>query len=102
MNRLKNVQKKCLRNIYGYGLSYDELLELSSLDTHEDRRTKALHKFANKAAVNPQFEHWFPLNKNRSGRRGKIYEELLAKSDRLYRSLLFAMRHLTIETAIRM
>ena len=72
-------KKKCLRNIYGYGLSYEEVLELSGLDTREERRRKALHKFANRAAVNPQFEHWFPLNKNRSGRHGKKYEELMAK-----------------------
>ena len=97
-NRLENIQKKCLRTIYGYGLSYEELLEKSNIETLENRRQKALRKFANKAANNPQFMHWFPLNKNRTGRHGKVYEELFARSDRLYRSPLFTMRRLLNDT----
>ena len=78
MNRLENAQKKCLRNIYGYKLSYSDLLEISGLDTLEERRKKALHKFAHKTVVNPQFEEWFPLNQNRAGRHGKsILKSLL-------------------------
>ena len=97
-NRLENIQKKCLRTIYGYGLSYEELLEKSNIETLENRRQKALRKFANKAANNPQFMHWFPLNKNRTGRHRKVYEELFARSDRLYRSPLFTMRRLLNDT----
>ena len=97
-NRLETIQKKCLRSIYGYGLSYEELLEKSGLETLENRRDKALAKFANKALLNLQFEHWFPLNKNRTGRHGKTFEEKYAKSDRLYNSPLFKMRRILNET----
>ena len=98
MNRLENVQNRCLRNIYGYSLSYDELLEISGLETIEERRKKALHKFAHKAVNNPQFENWFPLNQNRTGRHGKKYVKMLAKGNRLYRSPLYAMRRILNET----
>ena len=94
-NRLENLQKKCLRNIYGYGIKYEELLDISDLETLEERRNKALLKFANKAVANLQFKDWFPLNTNRAGRHGKRYEEVYAKSDRLYKS---TMRRLLNET----
>lgn len=97
-NRLENLQKKCLRNIYGYGIKYKELLDMSGLETLEERRSKALLNFANKAVTNPQFKDWFPLNTNRAGRHGKKYAELFAKSDRLYKSPLFTMRRLLNET----
>ena len=92
-NRMENIQKKCLRIIYGYGLDYKELLEISELETLEKRREKALLKFAQKASANPQFIHWFPRNTNRSSQRiSKEFEEKFAKSDRLYNSPLYAMR----------
>ena len=97
-NRLENIQKKCLRSIYGYGTKYEDLLDLANLETLEERRTKAVTKFAQKALKNEQFSHWFPLNTNRSGRHGKIYEEKFAKSDRLYRSPLYTMRRILNET----
>ena len=71
---------------------------MSGLETLEERRKKALQKFANKALKNPQFEHWFSPNTNRTRRHGKMYDEFFAKSDRLYRSPLFTMRHLLNET----
>ena len=100
-NRLETIQKKCLCCIYGYGLGYEELLDLSGLETLEARREKAILKFANKAANNPQFRHWFPTNKDRTGRHGKQYEEFFAKSDRLYNSPLYAMRRMLVSGIAR-
>ena len=97
-NRLENLQKKCLRSIYGYGTIYEDLLEMANLETLEERRTKAITKFAQKALKNEQFSHWFPLNTNRSCRHGKIYEEKFAKSDRLYRSPLYTMQRILNDT----
>ena len=92
-NRLENIQKKCLRIIYGYGLDYDTLLQISDLETLEKRREKALLKFAQKASQNLQFLGRFPQNQNRSSQRVcKEYEEKFARSDRLYNSPLFTMR----------
>ena len=98
-NQLERIQKKCLKTIYGHKKSYEELLEESGLERLEDRRERALLKFATKTAKNPQFSHWFPLNKNRTSQRNeRIYEEKHAKTDRLYRSPLFTMRRLLNNT----
>ena len=92
-NRVENIQKKCLRAIYGYGLDYNVLLQMSGLETLEERRERALLKFAQKSSTNPQFMSWFPKNTNRSSQRsGKDYVEKFARSDRLYNSPLYAMR----------
>ena len=48
--RLENLQKRCLRTIYGYEKGYDELLIEADLKTLEERREKALLKFARKTA----------------------------------------------------
>ena len=89
-NMLENIQKKCLRSVYGPQLAYNELLETSGLETLEARREAALLKFAKKAATNPQFRHLFPKNTNRSSQRiGKEYQEFYARTDRLYFSALF-------------
>ena len=94
-NRLESVQKKCLKAIYGFDLTYEELLEKAELETLEVRRKKAIMKFAEKTSRNPQFAHWFPRNENRTSKRaGKLYEEMYAKSDRLYFSPLYTMRRM--------
>ena len=99
LNRLKNIQKRCLRSIYGFKHDYEMLLQESGLRTLEERRELATVKFARKAAVNPQFKQWFLLNKNRStGRMSKTYKEKHASSDRLYNSPLFKMRRLLNNT----
>ena len=49
--------------------SYDDLLQESGLQSLADRKKTALINFAKKAANNPQFEHWFPLNNNRQSER---------------------------------
>ena len=96
--KLEDLQKRCLKTIYGYDKTYEDLLEESSLDTLERRRTNAVFKFAKKMASNPQFNHWFPKNPNRqSERTSKPYLEEIAKSNRLYNSPLFTMRRVLNE-----
>ena len=46
--KLEDMQKRCLRTIFGYDKSYEELLELSGLRTLEERRHDSLIKFARK------------------------------------------------------
>ena len=72
-NRLENVQKHCLRCIFGFEKTYEELLEVSGLSSLEERRKISLKKFAERAVKNDQFKGWFPLNSNRSSQRsGKL------------------------------
>ena len=89
----KIYKKGALEHIYGYEKSYEELLIEADLKTLEERREIALLKFARKAAKNPQFVDWFPRNDNRQSKRhAKPYKEMQARSERLYRSPLYAMR----------
>ena len=98
-NDLEQIQKKCLRCIFGYGKGYEELLEESGLSTLKARREKAVLKFAAKTAKNPVYSHWFLLNPNHtSSRNPKIYTEEFARTSRLYNSPLFHMRRLLNKT----
>ena len=62
VNRLENVQKRCLKIMFGYKKGYQELLEESGLQTLEERRTIALKKFAEKTSENELYRAYFPLN----------------------------------------
>ena len=68
-----------MKAIYGFDLTYEELIEKAELETLEVRRQKAIMKFAEKTSKNPQFAHWFPMrNENRTNKKaGKIYEEAI-------------------------
>ena len=94
-NDLEIVQKKCLRCIYGYNKSYDELLAEADLLPLKKRREIAVAKFANKTKMNPIYAHWFRDNPNQTSQRcPKRIEEKFARTERLYNSPLFYMRRL--------
>ena len=98
-NRLESVQKQCLRIMYGYGRSYKELLEISGLETLENRRKVLFENFANKIVKNGNYSDMFPLNEmNRTTRISKKYVEFHAKTDRLYNSPLYSMRRYLNQT----
>ena len=99
VNRLENVQKWCLKCIFGYGHTYPELLGESGLQTLKARRETAVIKFAQKTEKNPIYEHWFCRNEIRSNTRNpKTYTEKFAQSNRLYMSPMFHMRRLLNNT----
>ena len=56
-NALENIQKRCLKCLYGYDKGYAELLEVSGFETLKQRRESALLKFAEKSRKNPIYEH---------------------------------------------
>ena len=45
-NRLENIQKRCLKSIFGFNKTYQALLEEAEIETLEDRRFNAIKKFA--------------------------------------------------------
>ena len=91
--QLENAQVGALRCIYGYGKSARTLREISSLQTLRERRIQHTDKFAQKAASDPRFCHWFPRRTGRiSARSTEIYEEKFAKCERLRNSPLYYMR----------
>ena len=94
-NLLVRVQKKCLKIIYGYQNTYEDLLKHSSLSTLEARRGNLFEKFTAKTHENLKYNHWFPLKVNpRNTRTIRPYLEERANTDRLYRSPVYAMRRL--------
>ena len=95
---LGNLQKRCLKSIYSYEKSYDELLKESGLKLLEERREIALLKFARKTSLNPQFSNWFPRNQNRQSKRNfKPFKEEQARSEQFYKYLLYTMMKLLTE-----
>ena len=98
-NDLEIIQKKCLRCIFGYKKTFEELLSGSGMSTLEARREKAVIKFAKKTEKNPVYSHWFRQNPNlTSERRPKPYLEEFARTSRLYNSPLFHMRRALNQT----
>ena len=59
---LERLQTQALKCIYGYGLSYAQLLEKSGLQRLDDRRTEGFVKFAKKTAAGIH-SGWFPREK---------------------------------------
>ena len=98
-NDLENIQKKCLRCIFGYGKTYEELLKESGFATLKARRENAILRFAQKTSSNPVYQHWFKPNPNpTSQRHPQIYLEEFARTQRLYNSPLFYMRRILNNT----
>ena len=81
--------------MYGYQLTYNELLQKAGFESLKTRRDNALRKFADRTVGNPMYERWFRQNENErrnSQRNTKQYEEKLARTTRLYNSPLFTIR----------
>ena len=61
----------------------------------EERQINMFEKFATKTSENLRYQNWFPLKDSlRPTRKPRPYLEDSAKSDRLYRSPIYAMRRL--------
>ena len=98
-NRIENVQKQCLKIMYGYNKCYNDLLIESGLETLHDRRQKLLQSFAVKLSKNKNYDSLLPLNESRlSARNPKVYKELYTKTDRLYSSPLYTIRRILNNT----
>ena len=96
---IERMQRRCLKIIYGFRVSYREALERAGLQTLAERRSVAFCKFMRKAAGSDRFRHWFPVQerKNYDLRRPLKYVEYHANTERLYKSPLFTMRRLLNE-----
>ena len=95
--QLENIQKRCLKAIYGYDLKYSELLRISGLNTLQDRRIESFRKFTIKTSKNPKYSHWFPKREvQRPTRLYEPYQEETAvgSTSRLHNSPIFAMRRI--------
>ena len=93
---LERFQKMALKVIFGFGVSYPDLLLRSGIDRLDNRRIIAFEKFTRNLVKNERYSsEWFPLKPSlRDFRSNKKYEELHARTDRLYNSPLYKMRRL--------
>ena len=95
-NNLERQQRRALQIIYGFGISYSELLERTGLETLKVRRQKACLDFAVKLAESQRFAELFPRTEYTEDmpttRNRKQYVEKFARTSRLYNSPLYTMR----------
>jgi hypothetical protein len=90
--QLERVQSQALKIIYGFGFSYNDLLEKTGIEKLSDRRLKAIDKFTAKC-IDGKFSGWFPkAATRRSARNPRPYVEKHARCDRLKDSPLYFMR----------
>ena len=89
---VERLQVQALKNIHIYKGSYRTMREKAGVTTHRGRRITLCDKFAEKASNHPRFEGWFPFRMGRSGRHAETYQEMPARTDRLFNSPLFYYR----------
>ena len=90
---IERLQATALRYIYGYGISYSRMREMSGLQTLRQRRIEATDKFANKCLYSDRFCSWFPgPDQVRRSRHTAKFKEFHARCDRLKNSPVFYMR----------
>ena len=90
--QVERLQSQALKSIYGFGVSYADMRERAGVTTLRARRVELCDKFARKALANPRYEHWFPERTGRQGRHAEQFQELPARTDRLFNSPLFYFR----------
>ena len=91
--QMEAAQIGALRAIFGYGKSARQLRIAAGVTTLRERRIEQTDKFATKAANSQRFAKWFPKTTGRrSARNREIYEERMAKTERLKNSPLYYMR----------
>ena len=93
--RIERVQKKALRLIFGWELSYWKALEKAGLERLDYRRDRALLRVGKKMASDPRFERLFPRKEEREGINtrsvGDLCEERWTYVAQ-FRSPIYAMR----------
>ena len=92
-SKLENMQKLALRIIFGFDKKYEVILAENNITTLEERRSQAFDNFAIKCSLSGRFSEWLPVNDcERTLRTSKKYREEYARSSRLYKSPIYAMR----------
>ena len=92
---LEQVPMQALKRIYGWQLSYRNLLEKSGIDRLDTRRKESFLKIAEKMAGSSRFSTWFPLRLHRrelAPRNAEKYKIYLASTERYRKSPLNTMR----------
>ena len=102
---LERLQAAALRIIYGFKMSYREMLLESRIETLYDRRLRLMDKFLEKTIKDERFlAAWFPRREfiHHNLRCEMIFEEKYARTHRLYNSPLYFMRRRLNEVHLRL
>ena len=91
---LEKQQRKILKIVYGYEVSYRVALGQSSLDRLDHRSSALRERFVIKLSNNERFSSWFPLNETPaySIRRPNKYVEFPFRTERLRVVPLYSFR----------
>ena len=94
--RLESCQRRCLKIIFGFEMSYAEILNMTNIPSLKSRRRLLFERFCQKMSVSERFSRkWLPKKEqehSRELRRTKNFIEFNARTDRLYCSPLYEMR----------
>ena len=93
---LERMQRKFLKIIYGFDVSYRTCLARAGLDLLSVRRSMLCERFALKTASNPSFVHWYPKNPKLSHdlRTTKTYHEYQTRTERLRAAPIYMFRRI--------
>ena len=94
-HELERIQMQALKTIFGWRLSYRNLLEKSELERLDTRREARFQKLAVKMSESNRFAAWFPLNLYRGEmklRRLEKYKVYYSSTERYLKSPLNMMR----------
>ena len=98
-DRIESIQKRASKMIFGWGSSYDQIIDSGKMVSLADRREELTKKFAVKTSKNNRFAHWFKRKDygDLNLRVKKPFEENFARTERMKKSPVFYMRKLLNE-----
>ena len=81
---LEKQQRKVLKIIYGFDVSYATAVDCAGIERLNVRRSVLVERFVLKLQGNPRFKSWFPLNETPvySLQQSQKYLELPFKTER--------------------
>ena len=91
---IERLQSNALKTIWGWEKSYNACLDVAGVERLDERRSKAVLKFADKAKSNPRYSRWFPLNPEiqHDLRTREKYAVDFTRHERMRRAPIHAMR----------
>ena len=92
---LERVQRRAIRIIYGYDVSYTEALKTANINILSQRRSELCQSFFQQTIFNPnsQLFHLLPFNTNHPSvtlRKPRVFAAPLCKTNRFSNTLINA------------
>ena len=93
---LEKLQRRMMKIIFGYKISYKKAMEMANLPTLAHRRQEITKKFATKLAASGNFDRWLPTHHPYQYELRNVlrYEEETAHTNWLYRSPIYTYRRM--------